>query len=504
MANELTYQSIFQGEQIDARLTAVASLQEALAAVEQAITAKYTKPASGIPETDLDADVQSALAKARSAVQDLSNYYTKTEIDALLSAVNSQQYVDVTALPAASADTLGKIYLVGPDANNQYARYYTSYDGSAYSWVAAGTTEINLALYATKAELNQLSQEVDDVENELGSDPYKDSSINYNWTKGLLRTDGSTLASSGSTYRYSALIPVTPGGNIKIRVFSPNGSTVAYAFYAQDESVVDVSETGYTKGGTSVISVTAPNTAYYIRLQTNSPNLSEDLAGVYIEPFLPNRETVLKFSETSGSLNWNGKTFVTADDIEGDLKESDITIEVVSDNIADPSGIIDGKLVADGGAISNSASWSMYALPVSPGDVITFAGFHLGRNGYYAFYNGATLVSFGAYVDPNGVVSPYTVTVPSGANLLYFDIKSGNSPSNPYAFLQINEGNELLPYDVFRKAVTKILGEDLISSGSTGELSDIIADLPLSADGADIEIGYAYINSSTGAVIVKQ
>lgn len=163
MSNELIYQSIFKGAQMDERLTAVARLQEALAAVEQAITAKYTKPASGIPETDLDEAVQSALAKARSAVQDLSNYYTKTEIDALLSAVNSQQYVDVTALPAASADTLGKIYLVGPDAYNQFARYYTSYDGSTYSWVAAGTTEINLALYATKEELSQLSQDVDEI-----------------------------------------------------------------------------------------------------------------------------------------------------------------------------------------------------------------------------------------------------------------------------------------------------------------------------------------------------
>ena len=159
MANELTYQSVFTGQEMDERFTAVAQLQAALLEVETALSAKYVKPASGIPETDLDSAVQSALAKARSAVQDLSNYYTTTEIDSLLAAVNSQEYVDVATLPTASASTLGKIYLVGP-TNNQYDRYYTSYDGSAYSWVAAGSTEINLSNYATKAELNQLDQEL--------------------------------------------------------------------------------------------------------------------------------------------------------------------------------------------------------------------------------------------------------------------------------------------------------------------------------------------------------
>ena len=152
MANELTYQSDFTGQEMDERFTAVAQLQAALAEGETALSAKYVKPASGIPETDLDSAVQSALAKARSAVQDLSNYYTKTEIDSLLAAVNSQEYVDVATLPTASASTLGKIYLVGP-TNNQYDRYYTSYNGSAYSWVAAGSTEINLSNYATKADL---------------------------------------------------------------------------------------------------------------------------------------------------------------------------------------------------------------------------------------------------------------------------------------------------------------------------------------------------------------
>lgn len=153
-------QTLTDAQKTQARTNIGAAAASALSALETAIAAKYSKPSGGIPETDLASGVQSALALARTSIQSLADYYSKTEVDALLEAVGSEQYVDVTTLPTASASTLGKIYLVGPDANGFYDRYYTSYDGSTYSWVAAGNTEINLANYATKAELSQLQQEV--------------------------------------------------------------------------------------------------------------------------------------------------------------------------------------------------------------------------------------------------------------------------------------------------------------------------------------------------------
>lgn len=73
--------------------------------------------------------------------------------------VQKEEYVTVATLadrPTASASTLGKIYMVGPDANNQYDKYYTSFDGTAYSWVSAGTTEIDLTTYAKQTALDQL------------------------------------------------------------------------------------------------------------------------------------------------------------------------------------------------------------------------------------------------------------------------------------------------------------------------------------------------------------
>mgnify|MGYP007130717695 CR=1 FL=1 len=87
MANAQTYQSEFTGPQMDQRFAAVATMQTAISNLETAVAAKYSKPSSGIPETDLDASVQAALALARTAVQSLSDYYTKAQVDDITAAI---------------------------------------------------------------------------------------------------------------------------------------------------------------------------------------------------------------------------------------------------------------------------------------------------------------------------------------------------------------------------------------------------------------------------------
>ena len=208
---ELIYQSEFKGEEMDARFAAVAQLAAALEALTAVVAQKYVKPASGIPSTDMDADVQAALAKANSAVQSLADYYTKSEVDQLLAAINGMDYVDVAALPTASASTLGKIYLVGPDASGYYAYYYTSYDGSAYSWVGPlGTTQISLANYATKAELSQLDQKVDIIED------------GEYYTKPATLANGTiTNPSNVNCVNISDYIPVNPGDVVYLNVEKP-------------------------------------------------------------------------------------------------------------------------------------------------------------------------------------------------------------------------------------------------------------------------------------------
>lgn len=65
--------------------------------------------------------------------------------------------VPVDSLPTASADTVGVIYMV----TSTQAISITKLVNGSYSWVSCGTLDdIDLSGYATKEELDQLSQEV--------------------------------------------------------------------------------------------------------------------------------------------------------------------------------------------------------------------------------------------------------------------------------------------------------------------------------------------------------
>lgn len=63
-----------------------------------------------------------------------------------------------TGTLAASASTIGKIYLVKNGSN--YDQYITSQDGSSYSWKGIGSTGMDLSGYATDEELVQLDSKL--------------------------------------------------------------------------------------------------------------------------------------------------------------------------------------------------------------------------------------------------------------------------------------------------------------------------------------------------------
>lgn len=128
MADKGIYKSQFTGQEIDARL----------------------------------AEINSLKASLQSVIESLSDTYTKEQVDdiaaAIAASVDSTSGVVVTTLPTAAAGTLGKIYYVGPDASGFYDRYVTSYDGSSYSWLPLGNTEVDMTQYATKEDLAELEQ----------------------------------------------------------------------------------------------------------------------------------------------------------------------------------------------------------------------------------------------------------------------------------------------------------------------------------------------------------
>lgn len=81
------------------------------------------------------------------------NYVTsggvKTYVDNAIAAVKQFQYEVVSALPAASADTMGKIYLVADQhsSTDNYDEFITLEKEGVYSWEKIGNTDIDLSGY---------------------------------------------------------------------------------------------------------------------------------------------------------------------------------------------------------------------------------------------------------------------------------------------------------------------------------------------------------------------
>lgn len=203
-----------------------------------------------------------------------------------------------------------------------------------------------------------------------------------------------------------------------------------------------------------------------------------------------------------------GKTNSNTDNITSlqgsTLKDSDLSVEPSNANLANPANIMVNTIVANTGAVSPSNGWDAIGVAVQEGQKYTFGGFYLGRTGFYAFYNANNeKVSSAIFADPNGRTTPVTVTAPTGATMLYVDIKTPLSPANPYEELTINAGETLLAYEPYSEAISKIKGIPLAGGdGTDGSVGGIIVDLPVS-DGTNILAGNAYIETSTGNVKVK-
>ena len=173
----------------------------------------YSKPNTGIPKTDLSSDVQASLDKADTALQEhqsLANYYTKSEtytkeevVTQITNAIKGS-FVVVASLPTASADTLGKIYLV-PSANAQTQNikdeYITIENGGVYSWEKIGSTAIDLSGYATEQ--------------------YVDEEVYAKYTKPASGIPASDLASGVQTSLALAESALQPGQTVEVTQENP-------------------------------------------------------------------------------------------------------------------------------------------------------------------------------------------------------------------------------------------------------------------------------------------
>ena len=90
--------------------TALSNRVSTIEGKESGWDAKYSKPLSGIPKSDLASSVQTSLGKADSALQShqsLSNYYTKSEAKTLVDneAASRESAVSAEATARSQADT---------------------------------------------------------------------------------------------------------------------------------------------------------------------------------------------------------------------------------------------------------------------------------------------------------------------------------------------------------------------------------------------------------------
>ena len=128
---------------------------EISAAINTAIANFYTKQ-------EVDALIANFITKT---VSDLTNYYlksetyTQAEIQQLIAAIKQFRYQSVAELPTASADTMGIIYLVpstNPQTQNVKDEFITisatDQGTTTYSWEQIGSTEIDLSGYYTSQQ----------------------------------------------------------------------------------------------------------------------------------------------------------------------------------------------------------------------------------------------------------------------------------------------------------------------------------------------------------------
>lgn len=84
---------------------------------------------------------------------------------ASLADLNSMSFVTAQTLPEASSETMGYIFLIGPDGHNFYDRYFTQEtvedEVSTYEWIPLGSTQIDLTTYAPQSEVDELADRLD-------------------------------------------------------------------------------------------------------------------------------------------------------------------------------------------------------------------------------------------------------------------------------------------------------------------------------------------------------
>ena len=170
----MDYQSIYTGPQIDERLTKAGTayqlpeggipksdLSEGVKDSLDSADSAYQKPVDGIPASDLAQgvipDVSQFITKS---VDDLIHYYlksdtyTKSEVQALIGAINQFHYEIYASLSDVTNPANNVLYLIGPtgSGSDKYEEYV--WPDTQTGFVKIGDTSIDLSGYVTMDAMN--------------------------------------------------------------------------------------------------------------------------------------------------------------------------------------------------------------------------------------------------------------------------------------------------------------------------------------------------------------
>ena len=426
----------------------------------------------------------------------------RANIDALSPAeLDEMQIVTVTTLPTASASTMGNLYLVGPDANNNYLRYFTQKSGSSYSWVAAGSTVIDLSGYATKEEVNQLN--LKGVVKSPGVNLFDKSTVKLGY---LINASGNEEANA--SYNASDYIPVTAGESY----CNASESAVPFRFV----NFYDSNKAHTSSRLSDQNTFTVPNGASYVRVTfyvgtsyNNYAMVAQSATRIPYQPYTPiggYEADIIKDGIVSTSKVQNkaitmaklGDDVVEAinDASEGSLKNIE---DYKSLNLANPADYHSGYWNTGVGASDSYRYVNIDISELEAGSTLTcMNSMNVARlMRFVQFYDGTTYKS--------GVADVNSTTIPSGVDNVYITFYVANMPDGKNE--NIGVFNSASPnwekYAGYTKAKWAEKPED---EQALARLADInikyIIDVPSAnlMNPADVQVGYwntGYVNNSS-------
>lgn len=313
-----------------------------------------------------------------SSVNNLTNYYlksetyTKSEVEALISAIKQFSYTVASSLPTASAETMYKFYLVpsaDPQAQNVKDEYITVESSGSYSWEQIGSTAVDLSGYVTTTALNTA------LANYVASETI-DSIVELTQSE------------------YDALATKDPG--VMYIVTNPDETSEGYV------SIADISTQASTEpGGQNVTTITLSNGNTQQIITKNGLNGADGQQGPQGNSGFEAGEGEI---ELVNNLYQGGETSFLSAEQGRILNEQDLFLKYDLFSIP-PTTVTTGKaLNASGNSVTN-ADACLRIFPVVAGDYIYLAA-SADTAGVYQFQTGSSVPSSG-----NTSIVGSTVTV---------------------------------------------------------------------------------------------